>query len=473
MGRGSCKRSTFVTGASTVKTVAPVQLGQVITCDIEGFGERATGVGRYEGLAVFIAGALPGEQVKARITKVKKTFATAELIQVLRAHPERVEPSCIHYDRCGGCHLQHVSYIEELQLKRQQVIEQLARIGGFTDVPVHSVKGMEHPWEYRNKVQVPFSVVNGKVVAGFYELGTHDVVDMEMCLIQTEQQTALAKQVKAIVSKLGISIYDETAHRGLLRHVLLREGTHTGETMVVFVTNGHQLPQEQQLVAAIREACPRVTSIQQNINTARTNVILGNENRLLWGSPVIMDFIGTISFAISVHSFFQVNAKQTEVLYAQAKQYAGLTGAETVIDAYCGIGSIALYVSDQAKVVYGMEVVPAAITDAKRNAKRNQITNAHFTLGKAEEILPKWQAQGKRADVLIVDPPRKGCEQPFLQAAVKMAPKRIVYVSCNPATFARDARYLCDHGFRLTEVQPVDMFPKTSHIEVVGLFVGT
>jgi 23S rRNA (uracil1939-C5)-methyltransferase len=264
-----------------VKTVAPVQQGQVITCDIDGFGERATGVGRYQGLAVFIAGALPGEQVKARITKVKKTFATAELLEVLRAHPERVKPICAHYERCGGCQLQHVSYGEELRLKRQQVIDQLQRIGGFTDIPVHDVKGMDHPWAYRNKVQVPFATVDGSVVAGFYELGTHDVVDMEMCFIQTEQQTALAKQIKAIVSELGISIYDEKAHRGLLRHVLLREGIHTGESMVVFVTNGQQLPQKKQLVEAIRKAYPQVTSIQQNINTARTNGSLGRVDRWL------------------------------------------------------------------------------------------------------------------------------------------------------------------------------------------------
>jgi 23S rRNA (uracil1939-C5)-methyltransferase len=453
-----------------MKQKPPVQKGQIIECVIHGFGHSGTGVGRYDGFAIFIGGALPGEQVKVRVTKVKKTFAEGELLQVLAAHPERIDPVCPHFDSCGGCQLQHISYEEELKLKQQQVEDQLQRIGLFSDVTIHPVKGMENPWSYRNKVQIPFATVEGKVVAGFYQLGTHQVVDMETCFIQNELQTELTKRIKQLVEKLQIPIYNEITHKGILRHVLLRQGVHTNELMVVFVTNGEKIPSEQDLIKEIRRSFPIVTSIQQNINTNKTNVILGRENRLLWGMPVIYDTIGEIQFAISPHSFFQVNPTQTEVLYEQAKKFANLTGEEIVIDAYCGIGSISLYLADQAKRVYGMEIVPAAIEDARQNAALNKIRNVTFELGKAEEILPKWQEEGMHADVLVVDPPRKGCDEAFLEAASKIQPERIVYVSCNPATFARDAKYLSEHGYHLQEVQPVDMFPQTSHVELVGLF---
>jgi 23S rRNA (uracil1939-C5)-methyltransferase len=453
-----------------MKRKPPVQKGQIIICDVNGFGHSGTGVGRYEGFAVFINGALPGEQVKIRITKVKKTFAEGELLEVLTAHPERIDPICPHFDSCGGCQLQHISYAEELHLKHRQVVDQLERIGLLTDVTIHPVKGMEHPWNYRNKVQIPFATAGGKVVAGFYQLGTHQVVDMETCFIQNDVHTDLTKKIKAMVEDLHIPIYDETSHTGVLRHVLLRQGVHTNELMVVLVTNGENLPRKDSLVTALRRSFPIITSIQQNVNTARTNVILGKENKLLWGMPVIYDTIGKIQFAISPHSFFQVNPLQTEVLYEQAKTYANLSGSQTVIDAYCGIGSISLYLADKARHVYGMEIVPAAIEDAKQNAALNKIKNAHFELGKAEEILPKWQREGKKADVIVVDPPRKGCDEAFLEAASKIQPERIVYVSCNPATFARDAKYLSEHGYHLQEVQPVDMFPQTNHVEVVGLF---
>lgn len=453
-----------------MKQKPPVQKGQIIECMIHGFGHSGTGVGRYKGFAVFIGGALPGEQVKIRITKVKKTFAEGKLLEVLTAHPERIEPICPHFDRCGGCQLQHISYTEELKLKQQQVVDQLERIGLLKDVIIHPVKGMENPWSYRNKVQVPFAAVGGKVIAGFYQLGTHQVVDMEACFIQTKLHTEITKKIKTMVEKLAIPVYDETNHTGVLRHVLLRQGVHTGEWMVVLVTNGQTLPHKQALITELRSAFPVITSIQQNINPARTNVILGKENKLLWGMPVIYDQIGKIRFAISPHSFFQVNPIQTEVLYEQAKKYANLSGKETVIDAYCGIGSISLYLADKAKKIYGMEIVPAAIEDAKQNAALNKIGNAYFELGKAEEILPKWQKEGFHANVIVVDPPRKGCDETFLQAASKIQPDRIVYVSCNPATFARDAKYLIEQGYHLQEVQPVDMFPQTSHIELVGLF---
>ncbi len=450
----------------------PVHVGQVIECEITGFGTGGTGVAKFDGFAVFIGGAIPGEQVKVQISKVKKTFAEADLLEVIKPHTERIEAICPHFGECGGCQLQHISYPEELRLKRQQVMEQLSRIGSLGDVPVHPVLGMKDPWRYRNKVQVPFDSVNGKVVAGFYQLGTHHVVDLESCFIQNDVQTKLTQTIKQLASELSIPIYDESTHTGVLRHVLLRQGIHTDQVMVVLVTNGQKLPHKAKLIEALRATFPSITSIQQNINNARTNVILGRENKLLWGDSVIYDTIHEIRFAISPHSFFQVNPIQTEVLYRQAKEYAALTGEETVIDAYCGIGTISLYLADQVKAVYGMEMVPAAIEDAKQNAVLNGIKNAHFEVGKAEEVLPKWQQAGMKADVIVVDPPRKGCEQAFLDAAIKIRPKRLVYVSCNPATFARDANYLGEYGYELQEVQPVDMFPQTSHVELVGLFIS-
>jgi 23S rRNA (uracil1939-C5)-methyltransferase len=452
-----------------MKQKPPVQKGQIVECTVHGFGHSGTGVGRYQGFAIFIGGALPGEQVKVQVTKVKKTFAEGKLLSVLAAHPERIEPICPHFETCGGCQLQHISYEEECRLKHQQVKDQIKRIGLFSDVTIHPVKGMDNPWNYRNKVQVPFGTANGKVIAGFYQLGTHQVVDMETCFIQNDVQTQLTKKIKSVVTDLHIPIYDETSHKGILRHVLLRQGVYTDEMMVVLVTKDEHLPNKDALVKAIRQSFPMITSIYQNINRERTNVILGSKNNLLWGMPVIYDKIGDIRFAISPHSFFQVNPTQTKVLYDQAKKYADLTGEETVIDAYCGIGSISLYLADRAKKVYGMEIVSAAIEDAKQNAKLNHITNVQFEAGKAEVVLPRWQSEGIQADVLVVDPPRKGCEEAFLEAAVQIKPKRIVYVSCNPATFARDAKYLTEKGYDLKEVQPVDMFPQTSHIEVVGL----
>jgi 23S rRNA (uracil1939-C5)-methyltransferase len=455
-----------------MKRKPPVHIGQIMELVINGFGHNGTGVGRHEGFTIFIPKAIPGEKVQVRISKVKKTFAEGTLVDIVTPHPERIDPICPHFGVCGGCQLQHISYEEELRLKRQQVIDQLSRIGFFEHVAVHPVLGMEDPWRYRNKVQIPFASVNGKIVAGFYQLGTHQVVDMETCFIQNQMQTELTRTIKQWVSQLHIPVYNEAEHTGVLRHILLRQGIHTDELMVVLVTNGRKLPNETELVAKLRETFPNITSIQQNINTNKTNVILGLENRLLWGAPVIFDTIHGIRFAISPHSFFQVNPIQTEVLYQQVKEYGALTGTETVIDAYCGIGTISLYLADQAKVVYGMEILPEAIKDAQQNAALNGISNVRFVVGKAEQVLPKWQQEGTKADVIVVDPPRKGCDVAFLDAAVKIHPNRLVYVSCNPATFARDAKYLGEHGYLLQEVQPVDMFPQTSHIEIVGLFIS-
>lgn len=342
---------------------------------------------------------------------------------------------------------------------------------GSSGVVVHPTLGMKEPWHYRNKAQVPVGVENGRLLAGFYALGSHRIIDMDACLIQDEHNDQAIQTVKDLAQELGISIYDEENHRGLLRHIAVRKGFKTGEMMIVLVTNGRDIPKQDAWVQLIREQVPNVASICQNMNTKRTNVIFGEETRVLWGRDVIYDEIGDVRFAISARSFYQVNPVQTKVLYEKALEYAELSGKETVIDAYCGIGTISLFMARHADKVYGVEIVPEAVEDARRNALINDIRNAEFEVGKAEEVLPAWQKQGIRADVIVVDPPRKGCDEALLETILQMKPKRVVYVSCNPSTLARDLRILEDGGYRTVEVQPVDMFPHTVHVECVILMV--
>jgi 23S rRNA (uracil1939-C5)-methyltransferase len=339
------------------------------------------------------------------------------------------------------------------------------------DVLIHPVLGMSDPWRYRNKAQVPFGERQGKVVAGFYSPGSHNIIDMESCVIQHELNDAAIRFVKAQAEELGIPIYNEQKHAGVLRHVMVRIGSNTGEMMIVLVTNGESLPKRKELVKRLVAAFPQLTSLVQNINSKRTNVILGPKNKRLWGKEVIHDTIGDVKFAISPHSFYQVNTSQTKVLYDQVLRYAALTGNETVIDAYCGIGTIALYLAKHAKQVYGVEIVPEAIRDAKTNARLNGITHAHFAVGAAEQVMPKWLEDGIKPDVVIVDPPRKGCDPMLLKTVADMRPERLVYVSCNSATLARDAKLLLERGYRVQEVQPVDMFPQTGHVECCALLV--
>jgi 23S rRNA (uracil1939-C5)-methyltransferase len=452
-----------------MKVKPPIQQKQKIELEVTGLSHNGAGVGKYEGFTVFVPMAIPGEKVRVQIKQVKKTYAMGELLEILTAHPERKEPLCPIYEECGGCQTQHISYAMQLEQKRERVRESMERIGGVKDVLIHPVLGMKLPWRYRNKVQVPFGERQGQVVAGFYASGSHQIVDMETCLIQPEEGDRAVCLLKEMVSQLGISTYNEQTHRGILRHVLVRKGTRTGEMMIVLVTNSSHLPKKREVIRRLREAFPALRSIVQNINDQRTNVILGKENKLLWGEAYIYDMIGSVRFAISPHSFFQVNSQQTEVLYQQVHKYAALTGEETIIDAYCGIGTIALYLAKEAKQVYGVEIVPEAIRDAIHNAEINGFDHVQFTVGAAEKIIPRWQKEGIQPDVVIVDPPRKGCDTVLLDTIADMAPKRLVYVSCNPATLARDAKHLLTKGYTIQEIQPVDMFPQTMHVECVVL----
>lgn len=449
----------------------PISKNDYVELYIEGLSHEGLGVGKYKGFTLFVKRALPGETVRAKVIKLKKQYGFARLIEIIQASPERVEPICPIYKHCGGCQLQHLSYEEQLRQKRQVVMDNLERIGGLdlNQVVVHPTLGMETPWRYRNKAQVPIGERDGELIGGFYRQGSHEIIDMQECLIQHEANDQVIQRVKEIASKLGIPAYDEEKHQGLLRHVVAKYGFATNQLMLVLITNGNAIPRQTELIEQLTGSFPNLKSIVQNINTKRTNVIFGSETKVLWGEGYIYDTIGEIRFAISAQSFYQVNPVQTKVLYETALAYADLQGHETVIDAYCGIGTISLFLAQKAKKVYGVEIVPQAIEDAKRNAQLNNMDNVEFIVGEAETIIPQWKAQGMTADVICVDPPRKGCDPALLEAIIAMRPKRVVYVSCNPSTLARDLNILAEGGYQVKEVQPVDMFPQTAHVECVVL----
>lgn len=454
--------NTLKWGASMIQLKKNDQL----TVEIEDLTHDGNGVAKVEGYPLFIKGALPEETVRIHVVKTLKKYGFAKLIEVIIPSPHRVEAPCVYFSQCGGCQIQHLSYEGQLVYK-QKMVENIMRRIGKINAPVHATKGMKEPWHYRNKSQIPFATKNGELVAGFYRPQSHDIVDMSHCLIQTEEADQVMYALKKELQNLGVTAYDEKSHKGLLRHVIVRKARTTGEVMVVLVTTKRALPNEAAIVTAIQQQIAHVTSIVQNINAKKTNVIFGNETITLWGKDTIEDTIGDARFNISARSFYQVNPVQTEVLYQQALDYAQLTGEEYVIDAYCGIGSISLFLAQQAKMVLGVEIVEQAIADAKANAKLNDLHNTHFEAGPAEVVIPRWYKEGKTADVLVVDPPRKGCDDALLQTIIEQQPQRVVYVSCNPATLARDLRILEDGGYITIEVQPVDMFPHTTHVEVV------
>jgi 23S rRNA (uracil1939-C5)-methyltransferase len=453
------------------KQQLPVQKNEYVDVIFEDLTHDGAGVAKVEGFPIFVPNALPGERGKVKVIKVKKGYAFGRLMEIHEESEYRVTPSCPIYKQCGGCQLQHLSYEGQLVFKQKQVKEVMARIGHLPDVPVHTVLGMKDPWRYRNKAQVPVAEREGGLVAGFYQQRSHEIIDMEACLIQQEKNDEIVQAVKDICGKYGIRAYDEQKHRGTLRHIMARYGLVTGEAMVVLITRTEELPHKNSIVQEITERFPQVKSIVQNVNSKRTNVIMGDKTNVLWGEEYIYDLIGDIKFAISARSFYQVNPEQTKVLYDKALEYARLTGEETVIDAYCGIGTISLFLAQKAKKVYGVEIVPEAIEDAKRNAELNGISNVGFEVGEAEKVIPAWYDQGIKADVIVVDPPRKGCDETLLQTIIDMKPKRVVYVSCNPATLARDLRILEDGGYETKQVQPVDMFPHTTHCEAVAEIV--
>lgn len=476
-GHGGRGRPSPPRGAAKPQSLAgvPVAVGQTVDVEIIGLTYDGEGVGRYEGYTLFVRGALPEERVRAEVVSVGKSFGRARMAKLLKESVDRVGPPCPIYDECGGCQLQHLDYAAQLKWKRQHVVSNLERIGklkvGEDGVIVHPVIGMDEPWRYRNKAQVPIGLGQSGLIGGFYEQGSNTVVDMDACLIQQEENESLVRAVKAAARELGISVFNRETGRGLLRHVVVRHAQATGQRMVVLVTNGLDIPHVDEWIGLICKQVPGLVSVCQNVNTAATSVVMGDVTRVLWGEEVIYDKIGDIRFAISPRSFFQVNPVQTERLYRAAVEYASLTGNETVVDAYCGIGTITLFLARYARRVYGVEIIPEAIEDARRNALLNGIRNAEFEVGAAEVVMPRWQSQGVTPDVIVVDPPRKGCDPALIRTMVELRPERIVYVSCDPSTLARDLRLLEDGGYRTVEVQPVDMFPHTGHVECCSLLV--
>ncbi|MGX4670424.1 23S rRNA (uracil(1939)-C(5))-methyltransferase RlmD [Cerasibacillus sp. JNUCC 74] len=454
------------------KRVVPVKKNETVTLTFEDLTHEGNGIAKIDGYPLFVPNALPGEKALVKVVKVNKNFGYGKLLQIEKQSSERVEPPCNVYYKCGGCQLQHMSYDMQLEMKRNQVKNVMRKIAHLDDVSVLPTLGMRDPWRYRNKVQIPVGEKKGELITGFYQKRSHRIIeDMNTCVIQDEVNDRMVEAVRRIAERLGIQAYNEKQHSGVLRHIMVRTGRETNDTMIVIVTRTEKLPQQDKLIKELTETYPHVKSVVHNVNKERTNVILGKETKVIWGDAYIYDTIGDIRFAISAKSFYQVNPQQTKVLYEKALEYANIGANDVVIDAYCGIGTISLFLARQAKKVYGIEVVPEAIHDAKINAKLNGITNAEFIVGKAEKVMPRWKAQGLQPDVIVIDPPRKGCEIDFLQAMIEMEPNRIVYVSCNPSTLARDLKILDEGGYETKEIQPVDMFPQTNHVEcVVKLF---
>lgn len=442
----------------------------LVTLEIEDCGIDGEGIGKADGFTVFVKDAVIGDTVTAKIIKAKKNYGYGRLMEVLKPSPYRVEPKCEFARQCGGCQLQALSYDQQLVFKTNKVKGHLERIGGFTDIPMEPIIGMDELFHYRNKAQFPVGRnKEGKIVTGFYAGRTHNIIENRDCALGVPENKEVLDRVIAHMEKYGIEPYNEATGKGLVRHVLIRYGYFTKEVMVCLILNGNKLPKEEQLVKSLCEI-PGMTSITINVNKKHSNVILGEEIRLLWGQEYITDRIGDISYQISPLSFYQVNPMQTQKLYAKALEYADLHGEETVWDLYCGIGTISLFLAQKAKFVRGVEIVPAAIENAKENAKLNGLENTEFFVGKAEDVLPReYKKNGVYADVIVVDPPRKGCDETLLETMIEMNPERIVYVSCDSATLARDLKYLCERGYELRKVCPVDQFGMTVHVETVVL----
>ncbi|MDV5105447.1 23S rRNA (uracil(1939)-C(5))-methyltransferase RlmD [Clostridium perfringens] len=441
--------------------------------DIISQGYEGEGIAKIDNkYPIFIEGALKGEKVKVRIVKVNKNFAYGKLMEVLEPSEERVNPPCAIYKRCGGCKLRHASYKAQLDFKWDRVKDCVSKIGKLDPSIVKYPLGMENPWRYRNKVQLPIGLINGEVKIGFFAPRSHDIIDMESCLIQDEIGDKVVKLTREWIEKFNIRPYNvdgEYDEKGIVRHIMIRRGFTTNEVMVVLVTNGENLPHKEEFVDLMVKNIPGIKSVIQNINSKKTNVILGLESKTLWGEDTISDYIGDFRFNISPLSFFQVNPTQTEVLYGKALEYANLTGNEEVFDAYCGTGTITLFLSQKAKKVYGVEIIPQAIDNAWINAKENKVENVEFFVGESEVVIPDLINKGVKADVVVVDPPRKGCDKKLLDAITNIDAKKIVYVSRDPSTLGRDLKVLEENGYKTLEVQPVDMFPNTSHVESVVL----
>ncbi len=441
----------------------------IVEIKIEDNGSLGEGIGRIDNFTLFVPESVAGDTLEVKILKIKKSYGHAKQQKIIVPSEARQTPPCKFYSRCGGCNLQHMTYTHQLAYKTKKVREALRRIGGFEQIQVNETLGMDDPFHYRNKAQFPVGEQDGKLAIGFYSPRSHAIIDMDNCLIQHPINQEIIQKIRDYGTQSNVKPYDEATHKGILRHIVTKIGFNTGEIMVCLVINGKRLPHQDQLIESLK-SIPGMTSIVVNSNMEKTNVILGDKTETIWGEPHIHDTIADLRFEISPLSFYQVNPVQTNVLYDRVLAFCGLSGTETVLDIFCGIGTISLFLARKAKHVYGIEIVPEAVQDAQRNAAQNDITNTTFLCGDAEAELTRMvEDTGIHADVIVIDPPRKGCDEALLAAIATIKPERLVYVSCDPATLARDLKILCADGFVVEEVQPVDMFSQSVHVETVVL----
>ncbi len=445
-----------------------LKINDVLETEIVDINHRGQGVAKVNGFIVFIDNVIMGDRVRLEVVEVKKKYAIGRLVELLEKSPNRVEPSCMYFWECGGCQIMHIDYQKQLDYKKHRVMSDINKVMVIGDIVIHNTIGMNDPYRYRNKGTFPVASHKGKTAIGAYRLTTHDIVDLETCIIQHPIAEIIVNTFRALMETLGIEPYDEIRHIGLVKHLIIRTNKND-EAMLIIVTSKNKLPYKGEIVSKLLEEASQIKSIILNVNENQPNVILGDKYKKLYGESVLEDWIFDLEFSISPNSFFQVNPLQTEVLYNKAIEYAQIDSTMNVFDIYCGIGTISLAAAKKAKHVYGIEIVQEAIDDANENARKNKIENVDFYCGKAEEVFPKLHDQGIDADVVIVDPPRKGCEKSVLDTIIKMKPERVVYVSCNPSTLARDLKVLVDGGYKVIEVQPVDMFPHSVHVETVVL----
>lgn len=451
----------------------PINKNEIIEVEISDLSHKGLGVGHVEGFPVFIENALPNEIIKAKINHVGRRRGHGFTADILKSSPHRVDIMDSLHTQNGTMPLQHLAYTEQLIFKQKQIQNALERIAGIEDFPVEETIGMEHPYGYRNKAQIPVREINGKLTTGFYRKRSHDLIPIEDFVIQAPEIDETILIVRDILRKYDVKAYNEEEHTGNIRHIIVRRGHFTEEIMIVLVTNHLILPDAKEIIAELQEKIPDLVSVVQNINNEKTNVILGKQSMVLYGQDYYQDELLNHRFKISHQSFYQVNSLQTEKLYQKAVDYADLTGEEKVVDAYCGIGTMTLALAEKAKEVYAVEIVPEAIEDARLNAKENNLDNIEFSIGDAGKWLLKEAEKGLTIDRLVVDPPRKGLSKEFIQSVLEIQPERMIYVNCNPNTMARDVKLLVDGGYELKKVQPVDMFPQTYHIESVALLTRT
>lgn len=451
------------------KSNTAFKVGENITVTIKKLGINGEGVGYVDRQVIFIEGALPDEVVLARVTKVERSFAYGKVVKVLTTSPHRITPICPVYEECGGCQLQHFSYGAQLLAKQELVIEAFHRYTKLKKPPVRNTIGMENPWSYRNKAQFQVGVNKGKVITGLYSTGSHRLIDLSGCPIQHPELNRIVQVVRDILEELNIPIYNERARKGVIRTIVARVSFETGESQLTLVTYTPELPRLKELIIELRTRLPQLTGISQNINKAKTSLIFGDETRVLWGREKIAEQLSGLEFSLSPRAFFQLNPEQTIKLYNVVKEAAALTGKEKVVDAYCGVGTIGMWLAPNALEVRGVEVIEEAVVDARENARIAGFDHVHFETGTAESILPRWVKQGFTPDVVVVDPPRTGLHKQLMDAILSVKAKRLVYVSCNPSTLAKDCDYLMKQGYKVEWIQPVDMFPHTAHVECVVL----